>query len=71
MCATKYVKSGFSKQHPLMFHVWVQLYKDAMKRRRLTLHVLGHNPVVYQPVVLNRPFDHFNQQVIGGGPGRV
>lgn len=37
----------------------------------LTLHVLRHDPVVEQPVVLHRALHHLNQQVVGGRPCRV
>lgn len=37
----------------------------------LTLHVLRHDPVVEQPVVLHRALHRLHQQVVGGGPGSV
>lgn len=37
----------------------------------LTLHVLRHDPVVQQPVVLHRALHRLHQQVVGGGPGGV
>lgn len=36
----------------------------------LTLHVLRHDPVVQQPVVLHRALHHLHQQVVRRGAGR-
>ncbi len=36
----------------------------------LTLHVLWHDPVVQQSVVLHRTLHHLHQQVVGCGAGR-
>ena len=33
--------------------------------------MLGHDPVVQQPVVVQRALDHLHQQVVGGGAGGV
>lgn len=39
--------------------------------RALTLHVLRHDPVVQQAVVVGRALDRLYQQVVGGGAGGV
>lgn len=37
----------------------------------VTLHVLSHDPVVQQSVVLHRALEHLSEQVVGGGAGSV